>query len=265
MVDNGSRLPLDALMRAWPQVRFLREPRAGPGPARNLGATHARAPVLAFVDADVEVLPGWLQAGLDALAADPGGPIGGDVRIAVADPGRLRGVEAFESVFSFRQRDYIERKHYSVTANLMMTAEVFARIGPFGGIDRPEDMEFGQRGYSLGMVTRYVPEMRALHPARRDFSDMQRKWLRLSVQAFSAHADSGRPMWRWDLRALATIASPLAHTPRMLLSRRVSGVANRMRGLAFLYAIRWARGRDMLRISRAQRIGAPVTAAGWNA
>lgn len=265
VVDNGSRMPLDALARAWPMVRFLRETEPGPGPARNLGAAHARAPVLAFVDADVIVLPGWLQAGLDALAADASGPIGGDVRITVANPRRLSGVEAFESVFSFRQRDYIERKHYSVTANLMMTADMFARIGPFGGISQPEDLEFGQRGYRLGLPTRYVPQMRALHPARRDFDDMRRKWVRLSVQALSAHRDAGRPMWRWHLRALAVMASPAAHTPRMLFSRRIAGMANRMRGLAFLYAIRWARGRDMLRISRAQQIGAPVTAAGWNA
>jgi glycosyltransferase involved in cell wall biosynthesis len=265
VVDNGSRLPLDAVARAWPAVRFLLQPTPGPGPARNLGAAYARAPVLAFVDADVEVLPGWLQAGLDALAADGRGPIGGDVRIRTADGRRLTGVEAFESVFSFRQQSYIARKHYSVTANLMMTAEVFARIGPFGGIDQPEDMEFGQRGYSMGLPTRYVPEMRALHPARRDFDDMRRKWHRLSVQALSVHLAAGRPMWKWDARALAVMASPLVHTPRMLGSRRISGVANRLRGLAFLYAIRWARGQDMLRISRARQIGAPVTAAGWNA
>lgn len=52
VVDNGSRAPLDDVMAAFPDVRFLREPTPGPGPARNLGVMHATGEVLAFIDAD---------------------------------------------------------------------------------------------------------------------------------------------------------------------------------------------------------------------
>lgn len=43
---------------------------AGPAAARNLGWQATTAPLLAFVDDDVVPAPGWLAAGVDALAAD---------------------------------------------------------------------------------------------------------------------------------------------------------------------------------------------------
>lgn len=246
VVDNGSRFPLDRLAKAWPGVQFLSEPTPGPGPARNTGVAAARAPLLAFIDADVTVLPGWLQAGLDALAADPPGPIGGDVRISVENPARLTGVEAFESVFSFRQKAYIRRKHYSVTANLMMARPVFDVAGPFDGIEHPEDRAFGERAHAAGMPTTYVPAMRALHPARRDFDEMRRKWARLSQQAYTTHILNGRSPFLWRARAFAVGVSGLVHMPRMLFSSRINGFGNRMRGLGFLLYLRWSRALDML-------------------
>jgi GT2 family glycosyltransferase len=265
VVDNGSRLSLDPLKAAWPDVRFLVCHERGPGPARNLGVGHARADILAFIDADVTVAPLWFEAGMAALAASGTGHIGGDVQIALANPPSMTGVEAFERVFSFRQRDYVEKKGYSVTANLMVTRAVFAVAGPFGGIDSQEDWDFGRRASAAGHAPRYAPAMQAFHPARASVSDMRSKWFRLSVQAMSTHLADGRSLLQWRLRALAVMASGLAHAPRMLLSRRVEGLENRMKGLRVLLAIRYGRGLDMLRIARAVANGGRMTAEGWNA
>jgi GT2 family glycosyltransferase len=264
VVDNGSRLPLDSIRAAWPGVRFLLETEPGPGPARNLGVRHARADILAFADADVRVAPGWLEAGLAAIGDDPLGLVGGDVRIEVRDPRRLTGVEAFESVFSFRQRDYVRRKHYSVTASLIMTRAVFEAAGPFDGIDQPEDRAFGERAWRLGIRTRFAPAMRALHPARRDLADMRRKWARLSAQAWSAHREAGGSRLAWQARACAVALSGPVHAPRMLVSGRVSGLGNRLRGLTFLLAIRWARALDMLALAGEARSAFDTASANWN-
>ncbi|MCS6986097.1 MAG: glycosyltransferase [Sphingomonadaceae bacterium] len=265
VVDNGSRLSLGPLQATWPQVRFLVERERGPGPARNRGAAEARGEVLAFVDADVVVAPGWLQAGLDALARHPESPVGGDVRIRVRDPARMTGVEAFEAVFAFRQKRYITRERYSVTANLMMRREVFAAIGPFKGLEVSEDQEFGQRGAARGHPTRFAPAMRAYHPARRDFAEMEAKWRRVSAQLFGLHLAAGRSRWRWRLRAAVVAASPLVHGAVMLLSPRIAGLGNRLRGLAVLWRIRLARGRHMWGLAGAARDGPWVDALGWNA
>jgi GT2 family glycosyltransferase len=264
VVDNGSRLPMRLLEATWPGVRFLVERKQGPGPARNTGVKAARADILAFVDADVRVGPGWLKAALNALGDRPLGLAGGDVRIDVGDRRQMTEVEAFESVFSFRQKSYIAKKHYSVTANLAMTRAVFDRAGPFDGIDKPEDRAFGERAFALGIRTRYAPRMIAFHPARRDFDDMRRKFARLSHQAFTQHAERRKPLLLWDARAAAVAVSGLAHVPMMLFSRRVTGIGNRYRGLRFLLRLRWMRALDMFALSAKARSGDQMAQVNWN-
>lgn len=264
VVDNGSSLSLAPLQAAWPQVRFLVQPTPGPGPARNLGIAHARADMLAFIDADMKAEPGWLQAGLDALAANPAGPIGGDVRIDTGGRSRLTGVEAFECEFSYRQEHYVRRERFSGTGNLLMTREMFDRAGPFGGIATSEDKKFGQAAHALGMPTSYERAMRALHPARVSIEDLAGKWQRLTVQKFSSHLDSGRSLLHWRLLALATMASGVVHVPRMMFSRRLSGLGNRWRGAGALLYIRWVRGIDMLRLSGKAAGDAAKSAMSWN-
>jgi hypothetical protein len=263
VVDNGSRMSLAPVAEAWPMVRFLSCHEPGPGPARNHGIAAARADVLAFIDADVRVLPGWLQAGLDALQSAPG-PVGGDVRIDTADPHRLSGVEAFECVFAFRQQFYIARRQFSVTANLIMTRAMFDAAGPFGGIDTNEDIHFGERAHALGIPTSYAPTMRALHPPRASFDEMRRKWQRLSVQLLGAHLDRGGSFFAWKIKALAVALSGVGHLPMMFVSPRVSGPGNRVRGAGFLLRIRIVRALDMLRQAREARRGASTQAFNWN-
>ena len=247
VVDNGSRNPLDPIKARFPDVRFLLEPAAGPGLARNRGIAAARAACLAFIDADCVAMPGWLAAAHAAAAA--GRIAGGDVRIEVTDPDHMTGIEAFESVFGFRQQMYIRQRHFSVTANLAMPRAVHDRVGPFGGIDIAEDLDWGRRAYALGLALDYRPDMVVLHPPRPDLPALQRKFDRLINHDWHAHRDQGRPAWRWWARAFAMAASPLVDGPRLLLSDRLAGTGNRLRGLATLVAIRWYRCRRMLALS----------------
>lgn len=70
VVDNGSRDATAAIAEAHPVVtRVLRRARGeGPGAARDAGAAAAATDVIAFLDADCVPQPGWLAAGLAALA-----------------------------------------------------------------------------------------------------------------------------------------------------------------------------------------------------
>ena len=54
-LDGGRRLAEDFAARDS-RFALLDQPHQGPGPARNLGLRHARAPFLAFADA-VDVVP----------------------------------------------------------------------------------------------------------------------------------------------------------------------------------------------------------------
>lgn len=257
VVDNGSRTPLDAVKQRFANVRFLLEPAAGPGLARNMGAAAARSDLLALIDADCIALPGWLQAAYTATAG--GAVVGGDIGVEVADPSRMTGCEAFESEFGFRQKFYIEDRKFSVTANMAMPSSALDRIGLFAGIDTAEDVDWGQRAHAQGLVIHFLPDMRVMHPARPNFTALANKCDRLLQHEWNGHRAQGRGTVHWWLRTVMVMLSPLVDARRMLSSDRVSGLGNRWRGLVTLFRIRWYRASKMLVAGKA--LGGPQH---WN-
>jgi GT2 family glycosyltransferase len=171
---------------------------------------------------------------------------GGDVRIDVVDPRRLTALEAYESVFAYRQKLYIEKKHFSGTGNLAMGREVHAAVGPFAGIDVAEDMDWGARATTAGYHIQYVEPMRIYHPARTSFAELQRKWRRHIAHDLNAHRADARPAWRWLAQALVVLASIPVHAVMLLNSDRLHGIGNRWRGITMLIRIRLWRVAAML-------------------
>jgi glycosyltransferase involved in cell wall biosynthesis len=69
VVDDGSRDQTAAIAGLFaPQVTLVRSESEGPGTARNRGVVAARAPVLAFTDADCFPARLWLARGMEAIA-----------------------------------------------------------------------------------------------------------------------------------------------------------------------------------------------------
>ena len=262
VVDNGSTVSFAAVAARYPRVRFLAEPTPGPGPARNTGVAVARANILAFIDADCRAAPGWLQAGVAAVEAAPGrAVVGGDIRIDFVDPARLQPIEAYEAVFGFRQKMYIDTRQFSVTANLAMDRAVHTAVGPFAGIDKAEDLDWGKRAHALGYNTRYMPAMRIYHPARPDFAALERKWQRHIRHEWNVHGKGIAGTLWWQLRALALLASVPVETTRLFWSDRIAGLGNRVAGIGTLARIRWFRCTEMLRVMRATDNGSSDV---WN-
>lgn len=124
VVDNGSRDGTAEVAERHPsRPQVLRRDRGGgPGAARNEGAAAARAPVLAFTDADCRPAPGWLAAGLRAMErADL-------VQGAVAVP-----EGAHLGPFDHVVRVGAEYGLYE-TANLFVRREAFTAAGGFEDI-----------------------------------------------------------------------------------------------------------------------------------
>lgn len=245
VVDNGSPAPPEALCAEF-GARLLHQPAPGPGLARNAGVEAARAPVLAFIDADCRADPGWLAAIAARFAAPETEVLGGDVRIARADPVRPTLLEAYESVYAYRMEEYIRRQGFTGTGNLAIRRAVFDAVGPFGGIGIAEDRDWGQRARAMGHVTRYAPEMRVHHPARPTFADLALKWDRQTAHDFARMAPGVPGRLKWLARTAIVAGSPAAEIVRILRSDRVEGPRARFLAFAGLVRVRLHRARRML-------------------
>mgnify|MGYP003640245909 CR=1 FL=1 len=223
----------------------------GPGHARNRGVEAAAAPLLVFTDADTVPAPDWLARVAACFGVDPAPDVlGGDIRILRADPARPTAIEAYEAVFSFRARDYVERDRYAATANMAATKAAFARVGPFGGIDIAEDHDWGRRASAAGLALRYDPGPMVAHPARPDFAELARKWDRLTGHAWAAaRAGGAKGRAKWLAKAVAMPLSALAGIPRILRSDRIAGPRARWDAFAVLWRLRAYRGGLMLRLA----------------
>jgi glycosyltransferase involved in cell wall biosynthesis len=69
VVNDGSTDAGAEIVRSFPdqRVRLLTQPNLGPGAARNRGIEEARADLIAFLDADDEWLPEYLEEGVAIL------------------------------------------------------------------------------------------------------------------------------------------------------------------------------------------------------
>jgi GT2 family glycosyltransferase len=208
----------------------------------------ATGEILAFIDADCIADPGWIAA-IHTAFADPGAEIlGGDVRIAYADPDNLTLLEAYESIYAYRMDLYIRRDGFTGTGNLAVRRAVLDAVGPFRGLEVAEDRDWGQRATRAGHDLRYVPGMKVYHPARASFAELARKWDRHTAHDHAAFLSRPAGRLRWGLRTAAMAASPLAEIPRILRSDRVHGARTRWRALLGVARIRLYRARVMTRL-----------------
>jgi glycosyltransferase involved in cell wall biosynthesis len=247
VVDNGSATLPEQIIARYPGTRLLCERQPGPGPARNTGVRSATGDVLAFIDADCRAHPDWLRNGLQFLQTAPDGTIlGGDVRIWRDESNRVSAIAAYEGVFAYRFKLYIEQQGFAGTGNLMVRRADFEKVGTFAGIQVAEDMEWGQRACGMGFRFRYVPEMVVFHPARRSLGELYAKWDR-QIQHYRNMAQD-KPGWkiRWIVRALAILGSPALDFAKVLGSDRIEGASARCKAIAILIAVRVHRARTML-------------------
>ena len=221
VVDNGSIELPNRVVEQYPGAILLQELRQGPGLARNRGIEAANGDILALIDADCRAHPDWLRNALHApRSAKEPIILGGDVQIWHETPGLISALEAYETVFAYRFKLYIEQHGFSGTGNLVVRRSDFYKVGPFGGIEIAEDIDWGRRARTAGYTFRYVPEMIVFHPARRSLQELFVKWDRHIQHAVNIR-DEG-VMWRarWFVRAFGILLWPFVDWVTVVRSDR---------------------------------------------
>lgn len=244
VVDNSSPISLDEISKAFPEVRFIVEAQKGAAHARNRGVAETTAQRLFFIDADCVPASDWLAVGREI--ADRADLIGGRVDVFDETPPPRSGAEAFEAVFAFNFRRYIEVQGFSGSGNLLTRRDVFDAIGGFiNGVS--EDREWTMRAVSHGYELIYEDRFQVSHPSRQDWPALKAKWRRTTQEAYQLSGTGASARLRWALRGLAMPASAVVHTPKILNSKKLDSGHETLRAIATLFRLRCQRMIWMLR------------------
>jgi GT2 family glycosyltransferase len=173
IVDNGSTDDTADQLGTWGAnrsfgVRLLHEPRPGLARARNTGLVHVSGRIIAMTDDDCVLHADYFHQ-LATCFAEVTGPaiIGG--RILLGDPADLPVTVKLEDHPMIAPTDGFPGG-FVMGANLAMTADAIARIGPFDerfGAGAPfvsaEDTDYLFRALRQGIPVRYDPRFTVDH------------------------------------------------------------------------------------------------------
>lgn len=171
VVDNASRDESAVVARAAGAVT-VHEPVPNRARARNRGVAVARAPVLAFVDADCEPEASWLET---LYACRDRAPlVAGPVRLTTQDP--PNAVERFEALWRFAQEDWV-KLGWAATANLLVRRDAFEAVGGFDAAypHTAEDADFCIRAARAGFPLGFCPGAWVTHDAETRLGRMLRR------------------------------------------------------------------------------------------
>lgn len=162
-----------AVARGAPHAQLVRGGGRGPAAARNVGARHARAPIVCFTDDDCRPDPGWLDAVRGRIASGAEAVAGPTVN---GQPGDVFGAASQTITNHLMEWSYDARSGavaFAPTSNVACTAELIRAL-PFderyplaAGEDREWCGRLRERGVALVFEpTATVRHHQELSPAR---------------------------------------------------------------------------------------------------
>jgi glycosyltransferase involved in cell wall biosynthesis len=202
VVDNGSTDETPRVVQEF-DVALHRFPSLHVGGVRNRGVSLSRGEYIAFVDADVELMPQWLRTGLPMF-----------------DDRRLVAIGCFPRVpcaatWVQRTWDVHQRRRWSAaektkvawlpSMNLIVRRDAFLSIGGFNeSLETAEDVDLCYRLARYGTILS-VPAMEAVHWGEAaDLRTFGRKEVWRGIGNLAGVVNHG---FRWD--ELPSIAYPL--------------------------------------------------------
>jgi glycosyltransferase involved in cell wall biosynthesis len=173
-------------------LRVLALPARTSYAARNAAAATARAPILAFCDADCRPERGWLEHGIDAL---------NETEIAAGRvkfmPTRRPTTWTLLDVDAHLNQEHAVRRGVAATANLFVRSTLFTALGGFDGSLRSNgDYEFVARAVAAGARLVYAPNAVVWHPPRNSMRAFLGKIWRTNHSAAVRAGRSGRNPFR---------------------------------------------------------------------
>lgn len=245
VADNNSRCGLAAVEEAAAPAKVVAAFDQGAGPARNAGVAASRGSIIAFIDSDCRAEPDWLARGVESLHHFDFS--GGKVLVSAQDTDHPTPVEAFEIVFNFDFRRYIEVVGFTGTGNMFVSRAVFDKVGGFrAGVS--EDVDWSLRARRAGYTLGYQPGAVVHHPARRNWQELEHRWARITAEGFALARERRWGAGVFALRGVLMPVSILPHAAKVLVSPQLAGLRTRAGAIAILCRLRLWRASRMMKL-----------------
>ncbi|MEE4270344.1 MAG: glycosyltransferase family 2 protein [Thermoanaerobaculales bacterium] len=166
LVDNASTDDSATIAAGFRGITVLHEATPGAYAARNTGVRVARAPIIAFTDADCTVDRDWARAILASMADPETGAVIGQCRYPKDASSTLRVLGAWENAKAAHvTRRCPPANRFAYCNNMAVRASLFDEIGLFREWRRAADSELVHRmaAERPELELRYDPAMRITH------------------------------------------------------------------------------------------------------
>jgi GT2 family glycosyltransferase len=182
VVDDGSTDGTSDRLRALRTsyaLRVFQQSNAGPAAARNRGVDEARAPLILFLDDDVEPIDSLIQWHLDYHLLQPDAVVIGPM-VPPSDWHRPAWIRWEEEMLEAQYRamlvgEYPCTPRQFYTANASLSRARFLAAGGFDpSFKRAEDVELAYRMRDAGATFAFLPEAVVFHYASRTFAAWSR-------------------------------------------------------------------------------------------
>jgi len=223
VVDNTDEGQFELPSGTNDRMRVVRESRPGLSRARNTGVRAARHEIIAFIDDDVVVDPGWVGAVASALSDETVDGVTGLVMPAELETEAQREFEWYGGMGKGRERRLIRgatlpARHaigvqaVGVGANMAFRRSVFSRVGVFDealgagtATLGAEDLDFFHRVLRQGLTICYEPAASVRHRHRRTVPELRRQIYAngCSYSVYLMNLWSRRSVPRWDVAVFA--------------------------------------------------------------
>jgi glycosyltransferase involved in cell wall biosynthesis len=165
LVDNNSTDRSAEIVKRYPAIRLLSQPKQGSYAARNLGLSEARGQIVAFTDSDCVPRPDWLERITHAMQNPEAGIILG--RREFQAPSRqvtsLAAYEAHKARYILSGAD--REVFFGYTNNMAVRKSLLEAVGPFVELGRGGDVVFVRRSVDRfsTRIVRYSPDVVIRH------------------------------------------------------------------------------------------------------
>lgn len=168
VVDDGSR-DRSAALAARAGAHVICQPNAGAAAARNAGLRAARAPWVAFIDADAVASRRWLElllAAAESPATPPVGCVAGKTHGLASSSPAARFVDLSGGLDAGRHLAH-PRYPFAPSANVLYRRDALVAVGGYDERYRSyEACDLHQRLAALGCTVRFEPRAVAFHHHR---------------------------------------------------------------------------------------------------